>query len=200
MKKFPFKDEMLTVPEIAKRLGLSARAVYARARLGQSLEAPPQHGKPQKHYTLDGATKTLVEHMVATGLTRGQVLRRIKGPMRQTPQPSIDISSEECWLRHRRETVFIPLPPQQDLMKVNGGWLFLFEGQWLSKEKLSEQCGISAYVLADRIVQCRWSVERAVTTPVKPTKSKTGGQFQTSTESQGTGGGCHANDLQPEAA
>lgn len=77
-KRHQFRGEMLTVREIAARIGLTEIAVYRRIQLGQSLDYDRQNGSKPLRYQFNGASRTTKEIAAILGVCDATVKRHIR--------------------------------------------------------------------------------------------------------------------------
>lgn len=157
---FSFQGRTHTLYEIARLVGMPTETLRNRVlNIGMSVEdavatdkLPRRGGKKAKAYWFRGKLLSVKEHALATGITEGTLLARRSGDR--------ILEAEEA----REANDAFRDPP-------SNACLVTFRGRTMSIAAWSREVGMDQKTLAARLGHYQWSVAKALTTPVDPTRA-----------------------------
>lgn len=139
-----FRGEWLTATQIAESTGVKLRTVHRRIRCGLPIDDPPRFGPEPRRILFRGEELTIAQIQERTGLSRSQVSKRTCG--------------SRFFEKHE-------LASQLSVSPGNRRMIF-FRGKTLSVADWSRETGLPRHMIDYRLGR-GWSVERALTTPVR---------------------------------
>ena len=153
-KKYNYNGKSLTLEEWSKETGVSKTTLASRIgilkwSLEKALTTPPKSSKNSKKYTHNGKSLTLEEWSKETGINKATLYSRI-GILN--------------WSLEKALTT--PLISNKNTNK------YTYNGRSLTLDEWSKETGISKSVLVTRMETHKWSLERALTTPVRYRRHK----------------------------
>lgn len=158
--------QTLSIPEWAKKLGLSDKALYYRINeLGlpteEALSLPKNYNahSPRpfyaKKYWLNGKQWTILELSEAHGIPYNTLYRRLCGKDKQRKK----------WTVKQAITTKVGATTER---------LITYQGKTQSLTKWAKEVGLSADLIRQRLDRLAWGTERALTTPIQSHKNNPG--------------------------
>ncbi|CAJ0861976.1 hypothetical protein AMST5_01446 [freshwater sediment metagenome] len=168
-----FKGEKLTLKELSERTGVPVDTIRSRLSKGVRGDALGAPQRKTQTITFNGETRTVNEWARISGVSTATIGRRLREglsaeealtPGRQRRKPT---QAQRLMFRSKLN----PTNQQRAPCKISLKRRYAYAGQSKTLSQWATDRGINVHTLKTRLAQ-GWSIDRALTTPVKGKTSK----------------------------